>query len=145
MNEKSGAGARRGQSGGRAGGESWEVRPSRSCSARRRLRSGRAPPPRRLLSPGTRDPGPWLSVGGKGPGGPRRRARMSILGWISHPGVGGRVAASAPSRPPSSTRASEPLPAPRTAPSDPKSGRGVTSVTQLTQKKNLLHAVLGFL
>ncbi|XP_032949196.1 uncharacterized protein MIR9-1HG isoform X3 [Rhinolophus ferrumequinum] len=58
-----------------------------------------------------------------------RSGHLWLLG--SHPGVGGRVAASAPSRPPSSTRASEPLPAPRTAPSDPKSGRGVTSVTQL--------------
>ncbi|XP_032949199.1 uncharacterized protein MIR9-1HG isoform X6 [Rhinolophus ferrumequinum] len=47
-----------------------------------------------------------------------RSGHLWLLG--SHPGVGGRVAASAPSRPPSSTRASEPLPAPRTAPSDPK-------------------------
>ncbi|XP_025143450.1 uncharacterized protein MIR9-1HG isoform X2 [Bubalus bubalis] len=63
-----------------AGEGAREVSSALLALARRRLRSRRAPPPRRPLSPGTSNPGPWRSVGGNVPGGPRGRALTGTLG-----------------------------------------------------------------
>ncbi|XP_043425491.1 translation initiation factor IF-2-like [Prionailurus bengalensis] len=129
MNEKSGAGARPGQSSGRRGGGSWggEARPAVLAAARRRLRPAGACTPR-PMSPGAPDPGrgsPWRERAGR----TARESSMGALGSIFSPGAGG---CSSPSRPLSSTPGPEPRPAPRTAPGrSQESGRVMPKVTQL--------------
>lgn len=96
MNEKSGAGARPGQSSGRGAGGSWggEAREALLAAARRGLRSGGRlhPAPAEPWHPGARATA--LRVG-SAPGGPRGRARWAPWARCKWPGrleaAGGRA------------------------------------------------------
>lgn len=97
MNEKSGAGARPGQSSGRGGGGSWggEARSALLAAARRGLRSGGRPHPgaRGALAPPAA--GATALRVGSAPGGPRGRARWAPWARCKWPGrlraAGGRA------------------------------------------------------